>query len=102
RRLWRADGLVSALVGVVVLGPPLTALLPRPNAANAVHMRHTSSPPWLSTAAWMMPSRMSVKAGLQMVFFSPSLTYSIMGWLRALPVALKRFVLKPQLPTSAQ
>ena len=74
-------------MGVVLLGPPLTALEPRPKAAKAVHMRQTSSPPWLSTAAWMMPSRMSVKAGLQIVFFSPSLTYSIMRWLPALPVA---------------
>ena len=69
---------MNPLVGVVLLGPPLTAFVPRPKAAKAVHIRHTSSPPWLSTAAWMMPSRMSVKAGRQIVFFRPSLTYSIM------------------------
>src|SRR5262245_48827864 len=45
-------GTAKPFVGVVLLGPPLTAFDPRPNAANAVHMRQTSSPPWLSTAAW--------------------------------------------------
>ena len=35
-----------------------------------------------------MPSRTWVKVGLQAVFFSPSLTYSIIRWLPALPVAL--------------
>ena len=85
---WQDAGTAKPLVGDVLLGPPLTAFEPRPKAAKAVHMRQTSSPPWLSTAAWMMPSRTSVKVGLQAVFFSPSLTYSIIRWFPALPVAL--------------
>src|SRR5262245_7350057 len=99
---WQEAGTAKPLVGVRPLGPPLTALEPRPNAANAAHMRQTSSPPWLSTAAWMMPLRMSVNAGLQIVFFSPSFTYSIMRWFPELPAALYRFALKPCWFTSAQ
>ena len=80
--------MLKPLVGFVLLAPPLTALVPRPKAAKASHIRHTSSPPWLSAAAARMPSRTCVNVGLQAVFFSPSLTYSIMRWLPALPAAL--------------
>ena len=37
--------MLKPLVGVVLAAPPLTAFVPRPKAANASHMRQTSSPP---------------------------------------------------------
>ena len=72
----------------MLLGPPLTASVPRPKPAKASQMRHTSSPPWAEVAAAMMPSLASVKAGEQAVFLRPSMTYSMARWLPALPAAL--------------
>src|SRR5688500_5788896 len=82
------DGTWKPLVGFRPLGPPLIASTPRPKAAKARHMRQTSSPPCRVAAAATMPFRTSVKAGLQMVAFRPSLMYSPPRWFPAFPVAL--------------
>src|SRR4029077_7637716 len=42
---WQDAGTLKPFVGVVLLAPPLTALVPRPKPANASQMGHTSSPP---------------------------------------------------------
>src|SRR4051794_26670631 len=41
---WQDAGTAKPLVGVVLLAPPLTALVPSPKAANASHIGQTSSP----------------------------------------------------------
>src|SRR5688572_9053037 len=38
-------GMSKPFVGAVLAAPPLTALVPRPYAANASQIGHTSSPP---------------------------------------------------------
>ena len=97
-----APGTPDPLVGDVPLAPPLTASVPSPMPANVDQRRHTSSPPWLSVAAWMIPSRTSVNAGLQEVFISPSFTYSIARWLPAPPPPFIKSASNPWVSTSAQ